>query len=209
MKNCSPNRNNISITNYYTPDNCDCQCHFPEDCEIAQQNQILCQNIHTIHAVSPCHSHSPSPDRIRVSAQQKKSMKNLQTNMSAACLCVCDTICNCPCHCVSCLCCPCVKERPQSNTDDYYKNLYNQVKSELELEKRRNDRMKYDKQMHKSNLENSETEKQNLLCENEKLKNKLSEVMARLQQEQDKNNRRNEELYVFKNDELPKLQGEI
>ena len=103
MKNCSPNRNNISITNYYTPDNCDCQCHFPEDCEITQQNQILCQNIHTIHAVSPCHSHSPSPDRIRVSAQQKKSMKNLQTNMSAACLCVCDTICNCPCHCVSCL----------------------------------------------------------------------------------------------------------
>ena len=192
MKNCSPNRNNISFTNFYSPDNCDCQCHFPEDCDISQQNQIICQNIHTIHSISPCHSHSPSPDRIGVSAQQNKTLKSLQTNMSSGSLCVCDNVCSCPCHCVTCVCCPCVKEKPQSNTNDYYKNLYNQIKSELELERRRNDRMKYDKQMHKNNLQNSESEKKSLLCENEKLKNQLAEALARLDQEVEKNNRRDE-----------------
>ena len=47
--------------------------------------------------------------------------------------------------------------------------------------------MKYDKQMHKNNLQNSESEKKSLLCENEKLKNQLAEALARLDQEVEKN----------------------
>ena len=207
MKNCSLTNSNSYMSNYYTQDNCEYIYHFPEDCN-ANQNKIICQNIHTIHSVSPCHSHSSSPDRIMVAAHQNKAIQNLQKNMSSGSLCICENICNCPCHCVTCVCCPCVKEKANinNNTDNYYKTLYEQVKSELELERRRNDRMKYDKQLHKNNLLNSENEKKNLLCENEQLKNKLAETMARLEQEEDKNNRRDEELFNFKNNELPKLQ---
>ena len=205
MKNRSPPRANANIINYYTQDNCDCSCHFPEE-QINHQNQILCQNIHTIHSISPCHSYTPSPDRIRVSRNSNHQIQNLQKNMSSSCLCVCENICDCPCHCVTCVCCPCVKDRPAQNTDNYYKNLYTQIKSELELEKRRNDRMKYDKELHKNNLQNTEKENKNLLRENEQLKNKLAEALTRLEQEEEKNNRRDEELYNFKNDDLPKLQ---
>ena len=208
MKNCSPTRLNTSMSHFYTQDNCECVCHFPEDYEINNQNKIICQNIHTIHSVSPCRSHSPSRDQMLVTAHQNKTIQNLQKNMSTGSLCICENICNCPCHCLTCVCCPCVKERTNinNNTDNYYKTLYEQIKSELELERRRNDRMKYDKQLHKNNLLNTETEKKNLLFENEKLKNKLAEAMARLEQEEEKNNRRDEELFNFKNDELPKLQ---
>ena len=199
MKNCSPPRANSNLINYYTQDNCDCQCHYPEDYEI-NQNQIICQNIHTVHSVSPCHSHSPSPDRIRPSKHKSQQIQNIQSNnINAGCLCVCENICSCPCHCVTCVCCPCVKDRPQTtvNADNYYKTLYTQIKTELEFEKRRNDRMQYDKQLHKNNLQNAEKDKKNLLYENEQLKNKLSEVMARLEQEEDKNNKRDEELYNY------------
>ena len=51
-----------------------------------------------------------------------------------------------------------------------------QIKTELELEKRRNDRMKYDKQLNKNNLENSEKERNNLLNENEQLKGVIEEL---------------------------------
>ena len=37
------------------------------------------------------------------------------------------------------------------------KDLYYQIKSELELEKKRNERMKYNKQMHENNIENSQS----------------------------------------------------
>ena len=207
MKNCSPPRANTNMLNFYPQDNCNCECHFSEDCEI-NQNQMLYQNIHTIHSITPCHSHSPSPDRVRVTQHQKKQIQNLQNNMNAGQLCICETICNCPCHCATCVCCPCGKERSQinANSDNYYKNLYTQIKSELEIEKRRNDRMKYNKQMNKNNLQNFEKENKNLLSENEQLKNKLSEALTRLQEEEEKNNRRDEELFNFKNEELPKLQ---
>lgn len=46
--------------------------------------------------------------------------------------------------------------------------------------------MKYDRQMHKNNLQNFENEKNSLLCQNEQLKNKLDEALAKLQQEEDK-----------------------
>ena len=157
MKNCSPSQANANIANFYMQDNCNCKCHYPEDCEI-NKNQLLCQNIHAIHSNTPCHSHSPSSDRINVSKHQKKQIQNLQKNISSGCLCVCETIYDCPCHCSSCVCCPCGKERTQENknSENYYKNLYNKIKSELELEKRRNDQMKYDKLMNKNNLQNFE-----------------------------------------------------
>jgi len=100
---------------------------------------------------------------------------------------------------VTCLCCPCVKEKK----NDYYKNLYSQIKSELEIEKRRSERMKYDKDM---KSQNNEKEKQKLVLENSQLKKQLQETLALLGEEEEKNAQRDEEVYKFKNDELPKLQ---
>ena len=218
MKNCSPPRTNRTMSNFSIQDNCDCLCHFPEECkigipnyELGFQNQSMCQNIASLRCVSPFQSGSSSPNRIITSLKKNpetQSMNILQRNISTNSLCVCDNVCDCPCHCVSCVCCPCVKDKSETqiDTSEYYKNLYNQIKSELELEKRRNDRMKYDKQIHKNNLKSSENEKKNLLCEIEKLKNKLNETLSMLEQEKDKNNRRDQELFNFKEEELPKLE---
>ena len=208
MKNCSPPRSTRGLSNYSIQENCDCLCHYPEeckmnnfDCDVCYQNQSMCNNMLNIRCISPCSSHSPSPIRIRKAANYSSDIRNLSRHMSSSnCLCVCDKICSCPCHCVAtCVCCPCVKERQdtQTSNNDYYKNLYEQIKSELELEKKRNERMKYDKEMHKNNLQNYENEKNNLLYENEMLKNKLNETMAKLQQEEDKNNRREQEFIYF------------
>ena len=92
--------------------------------------------------------------------------------MSSDCLCVCENMCSCPCHSVTCICCPCGKDRQDAQTSkiNYYKNLYEQVKSELECEKRKNDKMMYDKQMQKNDLQSFENEQKNLLSENERLK---------------------------------------
>ena len=215
MKNCSPPRSTRGLSNYSIQDNCDCICHFQEECkmdnfncDMSFQNKSMCNNMVNIHCISPCISHSPSPNRIRAGANYDSDIRNISRNMSSNCLCVCDKICSCPCHCVACVCCPCVKDRQdtQTSTTDYYKNLYEQIKSELELEKKRNERMKYDRQMHKNNLQNFENEKNSLLYQNEQLKNKLDETLAKLQQEEDKNNRREQELFSFKQEELPKLQ---
>ena len=186
MKTNSKQRANQNISNLYSSDNCDCFCHYPEDLELSHQNTILNQNI------SP-NSHTSIPREIA-------SKKIISQNKEADCLCICDEVCSCPCHCVTCLCCPCVKDK---KGDDYYKNLYSQIKSELEIEKRRNDRMKFDKEL---NMKNTEKENKNLVMENSKLKQQLSEAMAQLEQEEEKNMQRDEELYNFKNDELPKLQ---
>ena len=80
--------------------------------------------------------------------------------MSSDCLCVCENMCSCPCHNVTCICCPCGKDRQDSQYSkiNYYKNLYEQAKSELECEKRKNDKMMYDKQMQKNDLQNCENE---------------------------------------------------
>lgn len=108
------------------------------------------------------------------------SKKVVSQNKNTECLCICEEVCSCPCHCVTCLCCPCVKDR---KGDDYYKNLYSQVKSELDIEKRRNDRMKYDREM---NMKNTEKENKNLILENKNLKQQLSEALAQLEQEEEK-----------------------
>ena len=171
------NRSNQNLTNLYSSDNCDCFCHYPEEIEATDQNSILHQN----------------------KSQNRHSLISREQKKNEGCLCICEDVCSCPCHCVTCLCCPCVKDR---KGEDYYKNLYCQIKSDLEIEKRRSDRIKYDKEM------NVKLEKDNksLILENTRLKNQLSEAMSQLEQEEEKNMQRDEELYNFKNDELPRLQ---
>ena len=207
MKNCSPPGSNGLLSSYTLQDNCDCLCHFQEECKMNPQDRNILQNISPLHCLSSYHSSSPLSNRIQTSTDIS-SIKNMKGTMSSNCLCVCEKVCDCPCHCISCLCCPCVKDRQQtqSDTNDFYKNLYNQTKAELELEKRRNDRMKYDKEMNKNSFQNSEKEKKNLLYENEQLKNKLNDALSKLEQEEDKNSRRDQELFSFKQEELPKLQ---
>ena len=63
--------------------------------------------------------------------------------------------------------------------------------------------MKFEKE---KNMKKSEKEKKKIIKENSKLKQQLSEALAQLEQEEEKNEQRDEELYNFKNDELPKLQ---
>ena len=96
MKNCSPNRNNIDISKYYSIENCECNCHYPDDCDISKKNNMLFKNIHTIHhSVSPLHTNSSSSNHIQSSVNRTKSFNNLQTNMSDGIICVCDNICDC------------------------------------------------------------------------------------------------------------------
>ena len=94
----------------------------------------------------------------------------------------CKEICDCPCHCVSCICCPGVSNQP-APPSDYYKNLYFQIKSELDIERKRNDRIKYTKKMNENNLEKIKKEKDALFLENNKLKMKLNEVLNKFKQE--------------------------
>ena len=186
MNSSSTHRSNPNLSNLYNSENCDCFCHYPEDIEISHQNSIIRQNL--------------PPNPLTSVHRDVTSKKVISQNKNTDCLCICEEVCSCPCHCVTCLCCPCVKDR---KGDDYYKNLYSQVKSELDIEKRRNDRMKYDREM---NVKNTEKENKNLILENKNLKQQLSEALAQLEQEEEKNALRDEELYNFKNDELPKLQ---
>jgi hypothetical protein len=153
--------------------------------EMNEQHSILHQNL-------------PSSSNTQA-YRQTPLKKNTIPKKNSESLCMCDEICSCPCHCVTCLCCPCVKDKK----NDYYKNLYTQIKSELEIEKRRSERLKFDKDM---DSQNCEKEKQNLILENSELKKQLSEALAHLEEEQQKNAERDEEVYNFKNDELPKLQ---
>ena len=176
---------NLNLSNQYATDNCDCFCHYPEDIDINDKHSILHQNI---PPNATTQSYRPSP--LKKKLNQKKNSESL---------CICEEICSCPCHCVTCLCCPCVKEKK----NDYYKNLYSQIKSELEIEKRRSERMKYDKDM---KSQNNEKEKQKLVLENSQLKKQLQETLSLLGEEEEKNAQRDEEVYKFKNDELPKLQ---
>ena len=126
MKTNSTHRTNANLSNLYNNDNCDCYCHYPEDMEISRQNL------------------PPNPQSHTSIQRDIASKKIITQNKDSDCLCLCDEVCSCPCHCVTCLCCPCVKEK---KSDDYYKNLYSQIKSELEIEKRRNDRMKFDREL--------------------------------------------------------------
>ena len=215
MRNCSPPRSTRIITNYTIQDNCDCLCHFPEECKLSnincescRQNNDVCQKLVSIHCMPSCDSNSPSPPRINSDSNINRIFKKYQRNMSSDCLCICENMCSCPCHSVTCICCPCGKDRQdaQASKINYYKNLYEQVKSELECEKRKNDKMMYDKQMQKNDLQSFENEQKNLLSENERLKQKLEDAMQRLEQEEENNNKRDQELFEFKQQELPKLQ---
>ena len=114
MNSSSTHRSNLNISNLYNAENCDCFCHYPEDVELSNQNTIMHQNL-------PQNSHTSVHREI-------SSKKIIPQNKNDDCLCICDEVCSCPCHCVTCLCCPCVKER---KGDDFYKNLYVQVKSEM------------------------------------------------------------------------------
>ena len=184
MKTSSQNKSNPSLSNLFISDNCDCICHNLENIDINSKNSIMCQKITSNNT----QKYSPSP--MTKNIIQKKPSENP---------CLCDKTCLCSCHSNICLCCPCVKD----NKSEYYKNLYSQIKSELEIEKRRSDRLKFDKEMNKQNFEK---EKQNLILENNQLKQQLSETLALLEREEEKNNIRDEELYNFKNSEFPKLQ---
>ena len=212
MENCSPPRSTRGLSNYGIQDNCDCICHFQEECkmdnlncDMSYQNKSMCNNMVNIHCISPCISHSPSPNRIRTGVNYDSDIRNVSRNISSNCLCVCDKICSCPCHCVACVCCPCVKEKQDPDTSEYYRNLYFQIKSELELEKKRNERMKYSKKMQENNMENFQKEKEILLTEIEQLKSKLAETMDKLKEEADKNMARDDEMFTFKQEELPKI----
>ena len=83
-----------------------------------------------------------------------------------------DVECTCSCHYSSVLCCPCDKGK-DSISSDYYKDLYMQVKSELEIEKKKNDRISYSQKLHDNNLQASMKEKQNLLSDINHLKAEL------------------------------------
>jgi len=179
MKTTSSHHSNQPVSNLFNTDNCNCICHYPDDIEIDEEENI---NLHKTEE----YNQSPFQKKLF----QKKNSESL---------CICDKECSCTCHFETCLCCPCVKEKKV----DYYKNLYSQIKSELEIEKRRSDRLKFDKEMNKKNFEK---EKQNLILENNQIKKQLAEALALLEKEEEKNAQRDDEVYNFKNDELPKLQ---
>ena len=40
MKNCSPPGSNGLLSSYTLQDNCDCLCHFQEECKMNPQDQI-------------------------------------------------------------------------------------------------------------------------------------------------------------------------
>jgi chromosome segregation ATPase len=56
------------------------------------------------------------------------------------------------------------------------------------------------------NKKNFEKEKQNLILENNQIKKQLADALNLLKREEEKNAQRDNEVYNFKNDELPKLQ---
>ena len=162
------------------------------------------QAISNIYSTDNCNCLCHYPEEIQISednsfSNQSSLQKKLYQKKNNENLCICDKKCSCSCHNVSCLCCPCVKEKKS----DYYKNLYSQIKSELEIEKRRCERMKFDKEMNKQNYEK---EKQNLLLEISQLKKQLSETIIILEREEEKNIQRDEEVFNYKNEDLPKLQ---
>ena len=192
MRNClSPPPINRSFTNLWRNSNCDCNCHSTDDCE---------QDFLTISSPGSNLCFSPSAMRNDIKCDYQSQIKN---NFSS---CSCEEICNCPCHCVSCVCCSCVKGRQAPDTGDYYRNLYLQIKSELELEKKRNERMKYNKQINETNMDNWQKEK-NILCQEiDKLKLKLEDALNKLNDEIQRNKDLEDELNAYKQEEIPKIE---
>ena len=146
---------------------CECNCHSPEEMQLSDEDYNYKKN-RTIKAY------------LSQSQILPKNKDNSQSNYEKG-LCTCKEICNCPCHCISCLCCPWVSNKSDNN--DYYKNLYYQIKTELDIERKRNDRIKYSKKMNDNNLEKLKKEKEILVIENNTLKNKINEIMNKLRKE--------------------------
>ena len=151
---------------------CECNCHNSKELELNPQDFV---NTHKTKSVKSYLSQSQI-----ITVPKEISQPNLNKG-----LCTCKEICNCPCHGVTCLCCPCVSDK--SDINDYYKNLYYQVKSELEIEKKRNDRIKYNKKLNENNIEKMKKEKEMLVLEINSLKNKVNELMNKLRKETKRN----------------------
>ena len=170
MRNCfsSPK---IKKSDFSTCD-CECNCHNSKVMELCPQDFVS--------------SHKTKSTKSYLSQSQIISEPNKisQSNYDKG-LCTCKEICNCPCHCTSCLCCPCVSDKSEIN--DYYKNLYYQVKSELEIEKKRNDRIKYNKKLNENNMDKMKKEKEILVLEINSLKSKVNELMNKLRKETKRN----------------------
>ena len=159
----------VKSTSFFTRNKkCDCDCHSPES------------NITDYLARS---------DRDKICYYPTSPMTQSSKTAMDSCVCVCEKVCECPCHCVSCVCCPCIKDREKIDKDssDCYKNLYFQIKNELDLEKKRNERMKYNKTMQEDNIENIQKENKLLLEEIDQLKQKLAETMNELNENRCKN----------------------
>ena len=119
MRNCfsSPKVNKKS--DFSTCD-CECNCHSPEEMHLSSEDFI--KNKRKINKSYLSQS--------QIIARSKDSSDSECEKI----LCTCKEMCNCPCHCLSCLCCPCVSNKGENN--DYYKNLYYQMKSELDLQQK-------------------------------------------------------------------------
>ena len=161
MRTCFSSPKNNKKSDFSTFD-CECNCHTPKEMQLNDDEDFL-QN------------KRKSPKSYLSQSQIISSNKDLT---QSECLCTCKDMCNCPCHCLFCLCCPCVSNKGDNN--DYYKNLYYQVKSELDIERKRNDRIKYSKKVNENNVEKMKKEKDILLMENNSLKNKISELTNKL-----------------------------
>ena len=166
MRTCFSSDKLVKKSDFST---CDCECHPSKEMELNPEDFINNQKTKTIRSYL-------SQSQILSKSKDISYEKGL---------CTCKEVCNCPCHCSSCLCCPCVTNKSESN--DYYKNLYYQVKSELEIERKRNDRIKYNKKLNENNIEKMKKEKEILIMEINALKNKLNDLMNKLRKETKKN----------------------
>ena len=200
MKNNSINVKNINLLHYRSQNNCDCYCHSPEKIETNHcHSQERINNIHSLK-LSHCRSYSHSPDHAHKKSYNNISIKNFRENI-IGCPCICQNLCNYPFHCVTCFCCHCHQEKIYSNEnqDNIYRSLYSQIKTELEYEKNRNDK--------DSKSKSSQYKKKKILYENKRLKNKLSKAISKIEKDKVKYNKREEELYNFKNEKIPKMKG--
>lgn len=147
-----------------------------EDSKKKVKTPLKFKNIRNLYSISPSKVYCPSSDIVHIISNQN-SIKNIESNISTINSSDCEKICSCPFHCISCVCCPCIHEEKSltsRNIVDYYKTLYTQIKSEFEIEKKRVDRMKYDKKMQRLNLYTSKKEKKNLIHKKKTIEKKIN-----------------------------------
>ena len=169
MRNCFSSPKINKKMDYSTCD-CECNCHSPEEMQLSDDDFIKNKKKSTKSYLSQSQIISKSKDSSDSDCDKI--------------LCTCKEICNCPCHCLSCCCCPCVTNKVENT--DYYKNLYYQVKSELDIERKRNERIKYSKKVNENNTEKLKKEKEILLLENSSLKDTIDDLSNKLRKESKK-----------------------